>query len=211
MVLFGNEIRFVVGKFLFYFCNERITILLFNSVEGKEKAVNTNNPADFRRLYNETMILLFKISWRIVNDEDAAEDLVHDSYIKATEKKLVFPSLDDAKYWLIRVVKNASLNYAKRKTREKKAYQKALYEDRRQQTSGETDLLRKETQSITTEALKKLPKSLREVLILREYGDLNYKEIGKVLGITEGNVKIRMFRAREQLQKLIGGDDVYLS
>ena len=186
-------------------------ILLFNSVEGKEKAVNTNNPADFRRLYNETMILLFKISWRIVNDEDAAEDLVHDSYIKATEKKLIFPSLDDAKYWLIRVVKNASLNYAKRKTREKKAYQKALYEDRRQQTSGETDLLRKETQSITTEALKKLPKSLREVLILREYGDLNYKEIGKVLGITEGNVKIRMFRAREQLQKLIGGDDVYLS
>ncbi len=185
--------------------------MLFNSVEGKEKAVNTNNPADFRRLYNETMILLFKISWRIVNDEDAAEDLVHDSYIKATEKKLIFPSLDDAKYWLIRVVKNASLNYAKRKTREKKAYQKALYEDRRQQTSGETDLLRKETQSITTEALKKLPKSLREVLILREYGDLNYKEIGKVLGITEGNVKIRMFRAREQLQKLIGGDDVYLS
>lgn len=185
--------------------------MLFNSVEGKEKAVNTNNPADFRRLYNETMILLFKISWRIVNDEDAAEDLVHDSYIKATEKKLIFPSLDDAKYWLIRVVKNASLNYAKRKTREKKAYQKALYEDRRQQTSGETDLLRKETQSITTEALKKLPKSLREVLILREYGDLNYKEIGKVLGITEGNVKIRMFRAREQLQNLIGGDDVYLS
>lgn len=185
--------------------------MLFNSVEGKEKAVNTNNPADFRRLYNETMILLFKISWRIVNDEDAAEDLVHDSYIKATEKKLIFPSLDDAKYWLIRVVKNASLNYAKRKTREKKAYQKALYEDRRQQTSGETDLLRKETQSITTEALKKLPKSLREVLILREYGDLNYKEIGKVLGITEGNVKIRMFRAREQLQKIIGGDDVYLS
>ena len=185
--------------------------MLFNSVEGKEKAVNTNNPADFRRLYNETMILLFKISWRIVNDEDAAEDLVHDSYIKATEKKLIFPSLDDAKYWLIRVVKNASLNYAKRKTREKKAYQKALYEDRRQQTSGETDLLRKETQSITTEALKKLPKSLREVLILREYGELNYKEIGKVLGITEGNVKIRMFRAREQLQKLIGGDDVYLS
>lgn len=185
--------------------------MLFNSVEGKEKVVNTNIPADFRRLYNETMILLFKISWRIVNDEDAAEDLVHDSYIKATEKKLIFPSLDDAKYWLIRVVKNASLNYAKRKTREKKAYQKALYEDRRQQTSGETDLLRKETQSITTEALKKLPKSLREVLILREYGDLNYKEIGKVLGITEGNVKIRMFRAREQLQKLIGGDDVYLS
>ena len=47
--------------------------------------------------------------------------------------------------------------------------------------------------------------------MLREYGDLNYKEIAKVLGITEGNVKVRVFRAREQLLKLIGEDDVFLS
>ncbi|MCH5288896.1 MAG: RNA polymerase sigma factor [Treponema sp.] len=157
------------------------------------------------------MGLLYKISWRIVNDEEAAEDLVHDSYIKANEKNLVFPSLDDAKFWLIRVVKNASLNYAKRKTRERKAYQKALYEDHRKATSGETDMLRAETKKHTIAALGKLPQNLKEVLILREYGDLNYKEIGKVLGITEGNVKVRMFRAREQLEKLLGEDDVYLS
>ena len=47
--------------------------------------------------------------------------------------------------------------------------------------------------------------------MLKEYGDLNYKEIGKVLGITEGNVKVRVFRAREQLLKILGEDDVYLS
>ena len=46
--------------------------------------------------------------------------------------------------------------------------------------------------------------------MLREYGDMNYKEIGKVLGITEGNVKVRIFRAREQLVKLIGEDNVFL-
>ena len=72
-------------------------------------------------------------------------------------------------------------------------------------------MLREETKKHTVEALGKLPQNLKEVLILREYGDLNYKEIGKVLGITEGNVKVRMFRAREQLEKLLGEDDVYLS
>ncbi len=168
------------------------------------KPINAADPADFRRLYNETMALLYKVSWRIVNDEEAAEDLVHDSYIKANEKGLVFPSLDDAKFWLIRVVKNASLNYAKRKTRERKAYQKALYEDHRKATSGETDMIQEEVKKHTIEALSKLPPNLKEVLILREYGDLNYKEIGKVLGITEGNVKVRVFRAREQLEKLLG-------
>ena len=44
------------------------------------------------------MQLLFRISYRVVADEEAAEDLAHDSLIKANEKELVFPSLNDAKY-----------------------------------------------------------------------------------------------------------------
>ncbi len=180
--------------------------------EATEKAeIHCADSADFRRLYDATMSLLFKISFRIVNDEEAAEDLVHDSFIKANEKELVFPSLDDAKYWLIRVVKNASLNYAKRKVREAKAYHKALYEGRQEMESGETELLKKETIEKAKEALEKLPPKLKEVLVLREYGGMNYKEIGKILGITEGNVKVRVFRAREQLLKYIGEEDVYLS
>ena len=64
--------------------------MISNNVEASEKPLNAANSADFRRIYNETMILLFKVSWRIVNDEDAAEDIVHDSYIKASEKKMSF-------------------------------------------------------------------------------------------------------------------------
>lgn len=187
---------------------------MFINGEGKEDglsiALNAGNPADFRKLYDASMQMLFKISFKIVNDEEAAEDLAHDSLIKANEKALVFPSLNDAKYWLIRVVKNASLNYVKRKERERKAYEKVLYEDHRKADSGETDLLKVESIKNAREALKKLPKNLQDVLLLREYADLNYKEIGKVLGITEGNVKVRIFRAREQLVKLIGEDNVFL-
>ncbi|TFG83642.1 MAG: RNA polymerase subunit sigma-24, partial [Spirochaetales bacterium] len=46
----------------------------------------------------------------------------------------------------------------------------------------------------------------KTVLVLKEYGGLNYKEIGKVLGITEGNVKVRVFRAREALATLMRED-----
>ena len=133
------------------------------------------------------------------------------SFIKANEKAMVFPSINDAVFWLIRVVKNASLNYAKRKVREANAYHKALYEGRQQMESGETELLKKEAKKIALEALNKLPDNLKEVLILKEYADMNYKEIGRQLGITEGNVKVRVFRAKAQLLKLIGEEDVYLS
>ncbi len=179
-----------------------------DTAEGS--SLHADNDQDFRLIYNALMEMLFRVSFRIVNDEEAAEDLVHDCLIKMNEKKMVFPSLDDARFWLIRVVKNASLNYAKRKTREKRAYQKALYEDKRKVESGEAEMLKADTIERTKAALDQLPEGLKMVLILREYADLNYKEIGRVLGITEGNVKVRVFRAREQLAKLLGEDDVYL-
>ncbi len=187
--------------------------MFYNNDEGQTgtmEKLDASSPVDFKKIYDASMQMLFKISYKIVNDEEVAEDLAHDSLIKANEKALVFPSLNDAKYWLIRVVKNASLNYVKRKDRERKAYEKVLYEDHRKSESGETDLLKQDSINKAREALKKLPKNLQEVLMLREYADLNYKEIGKVLGITEGNVKVRIFRAREQLVKLIGEDNVFL-
>ena len=176
----------------------------------KLKPLNAADSVDFKTIYAETMQMLYKISYRIVNDEEAAEDLAHDSLIKANEKELTFPSINDAKFWLIRVVKNASLNYVKRKAREKKAYEKALYEETRVFHSGETELLKAETIKTAQEALNKLPAKLKEVIVLAEYGDMTYKEIGKVAGISEGNVKVRIFRARKLLEEMLGGDNVFL-
>ena len=85
-----------------------------------------------------------------------------------------------------------------------------MREDTRKAESGEVELLKAEAIKKTKDALDQLPENLRMVLILREYAELNYKEIGRVLGITEGNVKVRIFRAREQLAKILGENDVYL-
>ena len=160
---------------------------------------------EFRRLYNTTFPILFRIAYRIANSKEAAEDLCQDSFFRLHEKNMVFPNPEEAKYWLIRVVKNTALNYAKRKERERKAYQRAFREDRRQEETGEGLLVKKEIKAEVKEALNKLPENLRMALILKEYADMNYKEIGKVLGISDGNVKVRVFRARERLAALLQG------
>jgi RNA polymerase sigma-70 factor (ECF subfamily) len=157
----------------------------------------------FRRLYESVFPVLFRIAYHIAVSEEAAEDLCQEAFFRLHEKKMVFPSTDEAKYWLIRVVKNAALNYAKRKERERRAYQRAFREDVRVAETGEDALLKKESRGEVREALKKLPLNLRMVLILKEYGELNYKEIGRTLGISEGNVKVRVFRARERLLGLL--------
>ena len=160
---------------------------------------------EFRRLYDSAFPVLFRVAYRITNSSEAAEDLCQDSFFRLYEKNMEFPNPEEAKYWLIRVVKNAALNFAKRKERERKAYQKAFREDTRQEETGEELLVKKETTGEIQEFLNKLPENLRMVLILKEYNQMNYKEIGKALGISEGNVKVRVFRARERLAALMQG------
>lgn len=173
---------------------------MFSDNDGKSYS------EEFRRLYDTVFPVLFRVAYRIANSEDAAEDLCQDAFFRLYEKKMAFPNAEEAKYWLIRVVKNASLNYAKRKDRERRAYQKAFREEVRVEETGEGILLKKESQAEIQEALEKLPEHLRMVLILKEYAELNYKEIGRALGISEGNVKVRVFRARERLMELLSKD-----
>jgi RNA polymerase sigma-70 factor (ECF subfamily) len=166
---------------------------------------------DFRKLYNTAFPILFRVAYRIAGSQEAAEDLCQEAFFRLYEKNMVFPNPEEAKYWLIRVVKNAALNYAKRKDRERKAYQRAFREEVRNVENGEGNLIKRETQEEIQEALKKLPENLRIVLILKEYGEMNYKEIGRALGISEGNVKVRVFRARERLALLLGTGDKSLA
>ncbi len=185
----------------------------------------------FKTIYEENVDMLLRVALRISNSMEAAEDIVHDAFGKMVEKKPVFPSGNDAKYWLIRVVKNAAINYAKRKGRETKAYEKwwrteaspvenaeagalTIKETGTEagiQPSVEDDVLRSEAARELRRNLSQLPEKLREVLVLKEYSGMNYKEIGKVLGISEGNVKVRAFRAREALLKRMKGEDSHVS
>lgn len=186
---------------------------------------------EFRAIYESNAEMLLRIAVRITNSLEAAEDVVHDAFGKLVEKGMVFPSRNDAKYWLIRVVKNAAINYAKRKGRESKAYEKwwkseaTSIEDTEAgslsiketgaeagiQTSVEVDVLRDESARELRRALEALPDKMRIVLIMKEFGGMNYKEIGKVLGITEGNVKVRAFRAREALLASMSAEEIHVS
>ncbi|MDR0909131.1 MAG: RNA polymerase sigma factor [Spirochaetaceae bacterium] len=161
------------------------------------------NEGYFKAIYESCYQVLYRVAFGITRNSEAAEDLCQEAFIKLYQKNMSFPNQDEARFWLIRVVKNASLNYAKRKEREKNAYQRSFHEAPVYSYSGAEILEKQEDAVSVKEALEKLPEKLRIVIILKEYGELNYKEIGRALGISEGNVKVRAYRARERLIKLM--------
>ncbi|MBN2533980.1 MAG: RNA polymerase sigma factor [Spirochaetales bacterium] len=159
----------------------------------------------FDTVYEMLYPMVFRIAYRIVGDPGIAEDVSQEAFIKYFQREEPLPDIDQTKYWLIRVVKNLSFNHEKKKTRERKMFSRLKEESPKFSESGDKEVLREETKNIVKEALLELPYNLRVVLVLKEYGQMNYKEIGAALGISEGNVKVRVFRGREKLAKLLEG------
>ena len=164
----------------------------------------------FEHLYNEIFPVVYRVSYHITGDSGAAEDICQEAFIKYYNRQVPLPTINDAKYWMIRVVKNLSFNYGKREKRKLKVFDKIKNEPSYSDDTGEKEILKKETMETVNRVLEKLPEKLKTPLVLREYSGLNYKEISKVLGISESNVKVRIFRARENIQKMIDKGDIYV-
>ena len=158
----------------------------------------------FRQVYDELFSVIYKVAYHVVYNQDVAEDICQDAFIRFYDKDMTFPSMEDAKFWLIRVAKNLSINHIKKKGRESASIEKIKkapvfnpYID------GQTQLILNESQEEVRKAVAQLPEIYRTVIVLREFGDLDYKAISKILNISESNVKVRVHRARKELEVVL--------
>ena len=171
--------------------------------------VKSTNRDDFRKVYDANYALLMQVVMHIVYNQEIAEDLVQEAFERFYVKNISFPTMDEAKYWLLRVSKNLALNHIRRNKREIQLVEKV------KKLPGETvnffdsskAVIEEEERRNVREAVNSLPENLRSVIQLKEYSGLDYKAIGKVLGISETNVKVRVHRARKKLEEILAAED----
>ena len=164
----------------------------------------------FRDVYDDVFPVLIKVVYHIIRDRGVAEDLCQEAFIRYYNKRIPLPSIQESRYWLIRVAKNLAFNYRKRKIREVNAVDKIKHERQKVQKDSHDGLVEEEDITAIRAAVDSLPVKYRSVLILKEYGELNYKEIAKILHISENNVKIRVYRARVLLEKELNMGDFHV-
>lgn len=173
--------------------------------------IKSTDRASFKLVYDQCYVLLMRVCYHVVYNMDIAEDLVQEAFERFYVKNMTFPSEDDAKYWLIRVAKNLALNHVRRNRRELSATERIRSASQSVTTrDGQEVLSEKETVKEVRDAVSALPDNLRMVILLKEYGQLDYQAIGKVLGISESNVKVRVHRARKKLGELLTKEDGYV-
>ncbi len=130
----------------------------------------------------------------MVQNRAEAEDLLQDTFIKVM--KAADKDIRNWKSYLLTIARNTVYDHwRKRKNR--------LSLDLLKLKSKEKNI---ELKLDIEKGIKKLSPKLKEVVILREINQLEYKEIADILGIEKGTVKSRLSRARDELRNFFEGN-----
>jgi RNA polymerase sigma-70 factor (ECF subfamily) len=154
----------------------------------------------FDGLYGYAMVLS--------RDRTEAEDLVQETCVRAIKAIESLQPGSNAKSWLFTILRNIWLN----QMRQRRAAPKMVELDVDESTA-ETAVepskdphalyVSKVERELVREAIQQLSEELREIIVLREYGELSYQEIASVLGCPAGTVMSRLGRARSKLRSLL--------
>ncbi len=155
----------------------------------------------FSRVYKECRDPVYGYLLYMTKDASLAEDLSQETFLKIFLGLRRFRGESSVKTWALTVARNTFLAYA-RKKRPLLLDEQEMDSAAGQQGSPEDYMLKKEQGSLIQEVLMALNEQDRTVLILRDYERLSYAEAAKILGIEEGVLKSRLYRARQRFRKL---------
>lgn len=177
-------------------------------------ALRAGEAAAFETLVRLYGPRLLAVARQVLGSEEDAHDALQDALIKAFKAIGQFEGKSRLSTWLHRVVVNAALmRLRSRRRRREQSIDELLptfladgHEARptpEWNQSALAGIQRKETQVAVRACIDRLPDDYRTVLLLRDIQELDTAEVAGLLEITEGNVKVRLHRARQALKTLL--------
>lgn len=134
---------------------------------------------------------LYRYVYKCLGDSDDSKDIVQDSFEKLWQNysKVEF---ECAKSWLFTTAHNGLVNFLKKRARID------FYEEVPESKDGYSDGY--ETRQLINSCLETLPPIQKSVLLLRDLEGYDYLEIGRILNLSESQVKVYLFRARLKIK-----------
>ncbi len=163
----------------------------------------------FRRLFERLGPRVHALFMHMFRDRATAEDLMQQTFLKIHRGRDRYDPTLRVRPWVLAIAGRVGVDELRRRrvVLEESAEEAAL--ERADAAAAlslveRTDRLeRTELQRLVHAALERLPESQRVVIHLHRFEELTFGEIARVLGTTEGAVKLRAFRAYAQLRKLL--------
>lgn len=151
---------------------------------------------EFTEIYLKYSDKIFRFLYWHLNDVHTVEDLTSEVFFRAFKNWQRFKS-GYPQAWLYQIARNLLTDHYRSK--------KTTSLEQAEEISVDAQLIENLEKDEQVQKLKhavtKLPDNLRQVVILRFFEDLSASEVGSILGISEGNVRILQFRGLKKLRE----------
>jgi RNA polymerase sigma-70 factor (ECF subfamily) len=150
----------------------------------------------FRALYNRYERSMYRFCRHLVGDDALASDAFQETFVRMFEHRDELRT-DNIQSWLFSIARRVCLNMLRTKRAGHEAFDEAMHTH---EVPMYADVLLREH---LERAMQQLPVTLREALILRDIEGHSYNEIAEIVGIDLSLAKVRVYRARLHMRKLL--------
>jgi RNA polymerase sigma-70 factor, ECF subfamily len=162
------------------------------------------NVDSFSYFVNTYKNMVFSIAYRITNDENRAEEIAQETFIKAFKGLGNFNRQAKFSSWLYRICHNTAMS----SVRQKKHKYLEINPDIEQDTFSENNdainqLYREDQKELINKALKELSVNERLVITLFYLEEQSLDEINEITGLTIANIKVILHRSRKKLHTIL--------
>jgi RNA polymerase sigma-70 factor (ECF subfamily) len=168
--------------------------------EAKNGNVNA-----FRKIVNEHQSYAYAVAFRFFCDEDDAEDVVQESFIRIWNHLKDFDPKMKFTTWMYKIVVNLCYDKAKSNKRRMSVFARlndnSSKDDYIENTDIERDLTNKETAALIKRIADGLSEKQRMIFLLRDIQDLTIEEVAGITGMSDSAIKTNLFFARQNIKK----------
>ena len=165
----------------------------------------------FASLVDETSGHIYRVALQILGNEQDAEDVLQETYIKAFRALPDFEGRSRLTTWLYRIAVNEALMMVRKRKPQAISVEESNSYDAEAESDSieivdwcclpEGELLSSESRGFLDQAVQNLPVNLRVVFVMRDLEGLSIQDTAEALGLSENNVKTRLLRARLRLRQ----------
>jgi RNA polymerase sigma factor (sigma-70 family) len=171
---------------------------------GTSSSLDDTSSAEFKALAMPLFDSLYNFARWLVHNQNDAEDLVQETYLKALRSFASFQRGTNFRAWMFRILKNtffSSCSKLERRMTVAMDSEEDGHELPVDTETPETILMNRSNAQLVQRAIYNLPVHYRETLLLCEVEEMSYQEIAGILSIPTGTVMSRLARARKAVRE----------
>lgn len=170
--------------------------------------IGKGNRESFGQLYDRFCGVLFSTAYRVLNNQEAAEDVLQDVFLQIWEKAPLYdPNRGKPLTWAVTLTRNKAIDRLRSTQRRGKLHDDLEHEAKTENQFDErnsfhaVDLVEKSV--LVHEAMRKLSNEQRQALELASFGSMTQSEIADILREPLGTVKARIRRGMMKLREVL--------